>query len=152
MIGSGPKRDECPETPREVVAGMCVDSLEQPQTDPDVDGKDVKVLSEKTVEKWTRDRALSQDEDFEGVGILSRLRNQSIPITVYIVTTHQADGSRVGMMQLQGTLVGKTSTRHWTCGDAMTEDPPCVCACKGTSCVELDEPRSGTCPRRRRRL
>lgn len=68
---------------------MSVDSLEQPQTDPNVNGKDVKVLSEETIEEWTRNCALSQDEDFERVGILGR----------------QANRSRVGMVQLVYVLV-----------------------------------------------
>lgn len=85
--------------PREVVAGMCIDSLEEPQSDPDVDGQDVEVGSSETVKEGAADGSLSEDEDFKRVGVFSR----------------QSDGGRKLVMQLVDVLVERTPMQSPMC-------------------------------------
>ena len=70
VVGSGPEWEEVPERPREVVARVSVDGLAETESDPDVDGEDVQILSEKTVEERARDGSLGENEDLQGVGVL----------------------------------------------------------------------------------
>lgn len=46
MLGTGPKRKEVVQAPRELVSGVSVDSLEQTHGDPDVDGEDMQVVED----------------------------------------------------------------------------------------------------------
>lgn len=70
VVGSGPEWEEVPERPREVVTRVSVDSLAETKSDPDVDGEDVQILSEKTVEERAGDGSLGENEDLQGVGVL----------------------------------------------------------------------------------
>ena len=50
---------------------MRVDSLEEPEDDPGVDGYDVQVLREEHVQKRAKDRARTKDEDLSRMGVFS---------------------------------------------------------------------------------
>ena len=51
---------------------MRVDSLEEAEDDPGVDGYDVQVLREENVQKRAKDRARTEDEDLGRMGVFSR--------------------------------------------------------------------------------
>ena len=50
---------------------MRVDSLEEAEDDPGVDGYDVQVLREEHVQKRSKDRARTKDEDLSRMGVFS---------------------------------------------------------------------------------
>jgi len=72
VVGARPEGDDVVERPREIISAVCVNSLEQPQNDPNVDSKDVEILSESAVQNRAEYGALSKDEDFSGMGVFSR--------------------------------------------------------------------------------
>jgi len=51
---------------------MRVDSLEEAEDDPDVDGDNVQVLREEHVQKRAEDRARTEDEDLSRMGVFGR--------------------------------------------------------------------------------
>ena len=62
MVGPRPKRENLVKRPREVVARVCINSLEQSEDDPDVDRDDVQVSSGKyAVSERATDRAHSEN-------------------------------------------------------------------------------------------
>ena len=69
VIGSGPEWEDMSERPREVVSRVSVDCLTQSESDPEVDGENVEILSEEAVKEGSRDGTLGKDEDFEWVGV-----------------------------------------------------------------------------------
>ena len=73
VVGAGPEGEPVAERPREVVARVGVDGLEEAERDPDVDGEDVQVGPSETVQEGPHDGALRKDEDFERVRVLGRL-------------------------------------------------------------------------------
>jgi len=92
VVGSSPERQEVSERPREVITRVRVDGLAETKSDPDVNSEDVKILSEKTVEERTRDGTLSENEDFERVGVLCS----------------KSDGRAKGVVLLVDVLVQRT--------------------------------------------
>ena len=77
VICTSPEWDELSKRPGKVIPRVGVDSLEQTQGDPNIYGENVEVLTEKTVEEWTRDGTLCEDEDFERVSVLGSLKKVS---------------------------------------------------------------------------
>lgn len=70
VIGSSPEWEDVSERPREVVSRVSVDCLAQSESNPEVDGENVEILSEETVKEGTRDGTLCKDKDFKRVGVL----------------------------------------------------------------------------------
>ena len=73
VIGSCPEWEDMTEGPWEIVARVRIDCLEEPETDPDVDGEDVEVVPSDAVEEGSGDSAQCEDQDFEGMSILRGL-------------------------------------------------------------------------------
>jgi hypothetical protein len=48
--------------------------LEEAERNPDVDCRDVEILTEEAVQEGAHDGSLCEDEDFEGVGVFSGLK------------------------------------------------------------------------------
>ena len=70
VVRAGPERQEMSKGPREVVARVGVNGLEESERDPDVHRQDVQVLSEEAVEEGAGDGSLGKDEDLERMGVL----------------------------------------------------------------------------------
>jgi len=51
---------------------VSIDSLEEPQHDPDVDSDNVQVRGEEAVGKRAKNRTSAEDKDFSGVSVFSR--------------------------------------------------------------------------------
>ena len=51
---------------------MSINSLEEPQHDPNVDGDDVQVRGEEAVDERAKDRTSAEDKHFSGVSVFSR--------------------------------------------------------------------------------
>jgi hypothetical protein len=71
VIGSSPEWEDVSKRPREVVSRVSIDCLTESESDPEVNGEDVKILSEEAVKEGTGDGTLGEDEDFEWVGVFS---------------------------------------------------------------------------------
>ena len=69
VIGSSPEWEDMSERPREVVSRVSIDCLTESESDPEVDGEDMEILSEKTVKEGARNGTLGEDKDFEWVGV-----------------------------------------------------------------------------------
>lgn len=85
VVGTGPEGEEVSERPREVVARMSVDCLPETKSDPNVDGEDVKVIPEYSVQEWSRDRSLREDQNFKRMGIFGGDTNRSRELVVELV-------------------------------------------------------------------
>lgn len=62
-----------------------VDSLEKTEDDPDVDGKDVQVVTEHAVEDGTKDRASTEDKDFSWVSVFCSQTERSGVLVMNLV-------------------------------------------------------------------
>ena len=69
MIGSSPERQEMVQAPRELVAAVRIDGLEETEDDPEVHGQDVEVLGEGAPEDRGADGSESEDHDFDRGGV-----------------------------------------------------------------------------------
>ena len=69
VIGSSPEGEDVSERPREVVSRVSVDCLAQSESNPEVDGENVQILSEEAVKEGARNGTLGEDKDFEWVGV-----------------------------------------------------------------------------------
>lgn len=65
MIGTGPEGEEMMQAPRELVAGVGVDGLEQAEDDPDVHGDDMQFLGDGAEDDGDSDRSESEDHGFQ---------------------------------------------------------------------------------------
>lgn len=74
VVGTGPKGNKVSKRPREVVARVSVNRLPKTKSDPNVDGEDVKVIPEYSVQEWSRDRSLREDQNFKRMSILGGLQ------------------------------------------------------------------------------
>ena len=63
------RKDQSGDISRTVTA-VRIDSLEQPQHNPNVDRDDVQVRGEEAVDERTKDRASPKDENLSGVSVL----------------------------------------------------------------------------------
>lgn len=72
VICTRPEWQNVLERPREVVARVGVDGLEEAEGDPDVHGDDMEVSRVHCPEDWTAECAEGKDERLERVGILCR--------------------------------------------------------------------------------
>lgn len=73
VVSTSPEGDKVSKRPREVVARMSVDCLPKTKSDPNVDGEDVKVIPEYSVQEWSGDRSLRKDQNFKRMGIFRGL-------------------------------------------------------------------------------
>lgn len=110
MVGTGPEGEEVSKRPREVVARMSVDCLPKTKSDPNVDGEDVKVIPEYSVQEWSRDRSLREDQNFKRMGIFGGLydikrRTQEMK---KMRVTHDTNRSRELVVELVNVLVQRT--------------------------------------------
>lgn len=71
-ISTSPNRQELMQTPREIVAWMCIYRLEETNHKPSKYGDDVQAPCEVDVEQGTSDGAHAQDHCFRGMRILCR--------------------------------------------------------------------------------
>lgn len=74
VVGTGPEGDKVSKRPRKVVARMGVNCLPKTESDPNVDGEDVKVIPEYSVQERSRDRSLREDQNFKRMSILGGLQ------------------------------------------------------------------------------
>ena len=64
---------------------MGVDSLEEAEDDPYVDGYNVQVLREEHVQKRAKDRARTKDEDLSRVGVFScKAKRRRVPVVDFV--------------------------------------------------------------------
>lgn len=70
MLSTRPERQEVVQRPRELVAGVRIDSLEETADDPEVHSQDVQIASDGTPYDRAEDRAGAEDHDFDGRGVL----------------------------------------------------------------------------------
>lgn len=110
VVGTGPEGEEVSKRPREVVARMSVDCLPKTKSDPNVDGEDVKVIPEYSVQEWSRDRSLREDQNFKRMGIFGGLydikrRTQEMK---KMRVTHDTNRSRELVVELVNVLVQRT--------------------------------------------
>lgn len=66
VIRTCPEGQEMVQAPRELIAGVCVDGLEQTEDDPNVHGQDVEVARERAVQDGTTDGAKAENHDLNG--------------------------------------------------------------------------------------
>lgn len=92
VVRAGPDGQEMMQTPGELVATVRVDSLEQPQGDPDVHGEDVKLASDGAPEDGRADGADAEDQYFDGRGVFGG----------------KAEGGRVLVVDLVDAAVERT--------------------------------------------
>jgi hypothetical protein len=85
MVRTSPEGYPMPQAPGKVVPGVGVNSLEQPEDDPDVDGDNVKVGSEETVEERSTDGTHAEDEDLKRVGVLGGETERCAVLVVHLV-------------------------------------------------------------------
>jgi len=85
VVGTGPEGKPVSERPGEVVTGVSIDGLAESEGYPEVDGQDVEIISEKTVEERTRYSALSENEDFERVSVFSSETDRGREFVVKLV-------------------------------------------------------------------
>lgn len=85
VVSTSPEGDKVSKRPREVVARMSVDCLPKTKSDPNVDGEDVKVIPEYSVQEWSRDRSLRKDQNFKRMGIFGGDTNRSRELVVKLV-------------------------------------------------------------------
>ena len=71
--------------PREVVARVGLDSLEEAEGHPGESGGQVEVVGEVAPDQGTADGAGSQDQDFNGVGVLGSETEGRGPLVVKLV-------------------------------------------------------------------
>lgn len=74
VVGTGPEGDKVSKRPRKVVARMGVNCLPKTESDPNVDGEDVKVIPEYSVQERSRDRSLREDQNLKRMSILGGLQ------------------------------------------------------------------------------
>lgn len=110
VVGTGPEGEEVSERPREVVARMSVDCLPKTKSDPNVDGEDVKVIPEYSVQEWSRDRSLREDQNFKRMGIFGGLYNikRRTQEMKKMRVTHDTNRSRELVVELVNVLVQRT--------------------------------------------
>ena len=80
---------------------MGIDSLEETESNPDVDGEDMQVTAEHSVEDRPEDGTGTQDEDLSGVSILGS----------------KTEGSRILVVDLVDVLVQRSPVKSlvgWT--------------------------------------
>lgn len=92
MVGSSPKGDPVAKRNGEIITRVGVNGLEQSQDDPNVNGQNVQVGSEQTVEKGSTDGAHTEDQDFQWVSVLGG----------------QTKGSRIFVVHLVNVLVERS--------------------------------------------
>lgn len=96
MFSTRPEGKDMLEGPREIISRVSIDGLEQSESDPNVHGEDVEVLSEEAVEKRASEGSGSKDEDFSGVGVFSS----------------EAEGGRVLVVDLVDMLIEGAVMEH----------------------------------------
>ena len=69
-VGTGPVWEEVVQTPWHLVARMCVNSLEQSEHDPRIHGEDMKVASDRTIQKRRAYCTGAEQHDFDWRSIL----------------------------------------------------------------------------------
>jgi hypothetical protein len=95
VLGARPEGNPMPRAPREIVARVGLDRLEEPSDNPDVDGDDVKLDASlnkgrqlgrrQGKEEGTADCSGAEDEDLERVGVLGREAEGSRELVVELV-------------------------------------------------------------------
>ena len=70
VLGTSPEGKEVVKRPGELVAGVCIDGLEEAEDDPDVHGQDVKVLGDGAPDDRDTDGTETQAHDFNRRGVL----------------------------------------------------------------------------------
>lgn len=66
VFGACPERQEMMQAPRELIAGMSINGLEQPADDPEVHGQDVQVVCDGAVQDGRANGTEAEDHDFDG--------------------------------------------------------------------------------------
>jgi hypothetical protein len=98
VLSSGPERQEVVQAPGELVAAVGIDGLGQTEHNPDVHGKDVKVLGDGAPNDGDTDRTETQDHDLNRRSVFSG----------------ETEGSRVLVMDLVDVLVQERACVHST--------------------------------------
>lgn len=92
MVGAGPEWEEMMEAPRELVAAMRVDCLEQAQHNPDIHREDMQISSHSAPKNRAADSPKAQDHHLNRGGIFGS----------------HAEGSRILVVDLVNGLVQGT--------------------------------------------
>lgn len=71
VLGAGPEGQEVVQRPGELVAGVCIDGLEETADDPEVHGEDVQVTGDGAPCDGSENGTGTEDHDFDGRGVLS---------------------------------------------------------------------------------
>lgn len=69
VLGASPERQEMVQAPREVIAAVCVDGLEEAKNDPDIHGEDVEIAGDCAPQDRDTDGADAQDHDLDRRGV-----------------------------------------------------------------------------------
>lgn len=85
VISTGPEGQEVVERPRELVAGVSVDGLEETENDPNVHGHDVEVAGDGDPDDRDTDTAEAKSKDFDRGGELSGETKRSRVLVVKLV-------------------------------------------------------------------
>lgn len=70
MIRPGPERQKVVQAPRELVARMRVDGLEQPKYDPDVHRQNMQIARNRAPQNWSPHGPQTENHDFDGTRVL----------------------------------------------------------------------------------
>lgn len=70
MLGASPERQKAVQTPRKLVAGVCVDGLREAEHNPEVHCQDMQVLGDCTPQNGPKHGSETQEHDFNGRSVL----------------------------------------------------------------------------------
>jgi hypothetical protein len=72
VVCAGPEREEMVQRPRELVSGVRINSLKQPQHNPRIHGQDMQIVRDGTPEDGTNDGAKAEKQHLNRTGVLGR--------------------------------------------------------------------------------
>jgi len=70
VFGAGPEGKEVVQTPRELVARMGINGLEQPKNNPNIDSENMKILGEHTPQHWHTNGAKTKSHNLDRRSVL----------------------------------------------------------------------------------
>jgi len=85
VVSTSPERKEMAERPGEIITRMGIDSLEQPQRDPNIHRQDVKIVGQVAVKERSTDGPSTKCESLDGMSVFSRQTERSRVLVVQFV-------------------------------------------------------------------
>ena len=95
VVGAGPEGQKVVQRPRELVAGVRVDGLEQAQHDPQVHGQDVQVAGQRHPQDRRAHRAQPQHHHLDRAGVLGGEPERRRVLVVDLVDVFVQEGEGV---------------------------------------------------------